>query len=224
MIIHIDHLALTTSCFDDDINILEKFGYKLRFLERNVKNLNIKKQYLRNSTDNHDIALMDCINGMSMEIINYPLKGLERSIFFPKIDNNAITKLKEIQKSFSFNEICFKSYNFTESLKFWKSLGFQIYEYNENNTCLKFRSLITRSDYFVCIENINELKDQCFLDDLGFNSIALISTSAVKDRDLLKKQNFEVTSIDALELNDKKLNIFFTIGPSLELVEIIGIN
>jgi len=222
MIIHIDHLALTTDGFKDDINILEKFGYKLRFLERDIKNLDIKKQFLRNFTKNHDIALLDNINGLSIELINYPVSGVEKSIFYPKINNNTISKLQDVRKGFS--EICFKTHNFSESLKFWKSLDFHVYEQNKNITRLKIRSLINRSDYFVCIENANELEGQCFLDDLGFNSIALISTSITKDRDFLIKQNFDATPIDTLELNGKNLNIFFVKGPSLELLEIIGIN
>ena len=224
MIIHIDHLALTTDGFNDDINILEKLGYKLRFLERNVKNLKIKKQFLRNFTNNHDIALFDSTNGLSIELINYPVRGVKKSIFYPKINDNAVAKLKDMQEGFSFSEISFKSRNFSEALKFWEKLGFQVYEQDKNIVKLKFRSLINRSDYFVCIENVKGLEGQCFLDDLGFNSIAFISTSITKDRDFLIKQNFDATPIDTLELNGKKLNIFFVMGPSLELVEIIGIN
>lgn len=210
MIVHIDHLAFTTTDLMQDIKNLQTNGYSLRFCECAVKNIDIKKDLMRNFTQTHDLALLDHKENISIELIKYP------QIYLPKIN--------EVQKNYDFKKIIINAYNFSESIKFWKCLGFKECSQDTVKACLSFRSLLKNCEYFISLQKKTDFNKKIYLDDLGFSSIALISTSINNDRNLFKKQNFDVTPIEALELNGKKLNIFFAVGPSYELVEIIEIN
>ena len=121
-------------------------------------------------------------------------------------------------------KLIIKTHNFLESIKFWKCVGFQVCSQDSVDACLSFRSLLKNCEYFISLQKKADFNKKIYLDDLGFSSIALISTSINNDRDLLRKHNFDVTPIETLDLNGKKLNIFFATGPSCELVEIIEIN
>ena len=59
------------------------------------------------------------------------------------------------------------------------------------------------------------------LDDKGFNCLAFISTSLERDKQSLERDGFFTTDIESVVTNGKNLRIFFSIGPSGEIVEMI---
>lgn len=71
MIIKIDHIAISSMSFEKHVDILKSVGYKPAFMEKDIKNLQIKRPLLKNFHENHDLALLTSIGNFNIELINH---------------------------------------------------------------------------------------------------------------------------------------------------------
>ena len=251
MIIKIDHIAISSMSFEKHVDILKSVGYKPAFMEKDIKNLQIKRPLLKNFHENHDLALLTSIGNFNIELINHrhinPNYGYIIPLFeFEPISNrltkddqeiysgdsffryvgakdlDALSKLNNLDGTdFQFNKIILKTKNIQRSIEFWKCFGFKVFKAGNDFAVMEFKSLFDTSKYAIYLQKSDTTESEYFLDDKGFNCIAFISNSATHEKQTLFDKGIETTEIEKLVLNGKELNIFFAMGHFGELVEII---
>lgn len=210
MIIKIDHIAYSSLDLDSDIKKFENIGYDLAFKESNLENLSIKKDFLNHFGNKHQLALMTKKICYSIEILNH---------------NNINTSEGFIEpfnlEDENFNKIIINTDNIENSINFWKLLGFSPTQEVDKMQEMKFSSPLESNAFYIYLSyNKPERK---FLDDKGYNCVALITNSAKREQDNLIKKGFSTSEIEELEVNGQKLKIFFVQRDNCEIVEIIEI-
>lgn len=239
MILDIDHIGFYTDNFQKDLDFLQSINYKKFFSESNLKNLNITQDFLTKYSDLKNFALLKSQTGIGIEIITYDHANFEDGYMLPmfeniqnyeKLQNNKnISNIKnhimfsnnQTISEFRFNKIKIKTFDLKNSEKFWKSLGFFNTE-NDSKTILQFNSILTNKNYFIHLENIKS-KKKYKLDDIGFNCLAFICNDVETESRRIAQQGFYVTNIEKFMVNGKNLKIFFSRGPSNEIVEFISV-
>ncbi len=216
MIIKIDHLALSSRDIDRDAKLLEEKGYKIIFKEKSAINLKIKENLLRRFNKFHDLCLLGSENSAPIEIIDHYHINDQQGYMLPIYEN---TDNKD--KTLHFNTALIKTNKFNESIEFWKLFGFKEIKRENNIFTLEFKSPINRTNFSIKIKKDHHNK-RPLLDDRGFNCIAFVSNSAQKEREFLVSKGIKTTPIEEPIINGKPLNIFFAIGPSGELVEVLS--
>lgn len=253
MIIQIDHITISTVHFDIATDCFKKWGYDLRFIEKGVDNLGIKKKFLRTLNPVHDIAFLQLTDSYSVEIINHRSEQNIDSYIIPVIFRNPAEAWMEYQDSLkilnisgkpgilpcidipvfittapqapenAIKAIIVKTNDLKKSLEFWGYLGFKLQETDGIAARMSFISPFRSTSLELIVMESPTEQPGYTLDSTGVSCIALISTSAKKDHDNLSENGITVTEIGILSLNGKTLNIFFILGPCNEIVEIIEI-
>jgi hypothetical protein len=247
MILDIDHIALSSTDFDAYIGIFKKLGYKVRFEEKNVKNLKIKKKLMKNYSNFHDLCLIISKKNLNIELLNHYTKNQEQGFITPIFENLSESFYEKSVKSdsseinsfgnlkvggvpvgikqnknddFIFNKIIVNTNDMEGSKKFWKELGFKSTKGEENR--FSFNSILSNKKYDLYL-NPTKLQHLFHLDDKGWNCIALVTNSINNEKKRMDGK-FETTEVEPIVINNNKLQIFFTRSPGGEIVEIISIN
>ncbi len=218
MILDIDHISICTTHIEQSIENLKSIGYKLRFAERNIKNPTIKKNFLSQFSEKHDLALLDSDKNFSIELINYGYSSNQQTPF-SLFGNKKLSTLQGPSNTFSLD-----IKNIEKTITFWQLLGFKVIQQTSSFAKLKFTSFLKKCDYYLEFKKIKKVNDKCYLDGNGFNSIAFITTSLSKDHENFLEMGLTVTNKEKLFLNDKHLSIFFVKGLNGEIIELIEIN
>jgi len=251
MIIKIDHVAVSSMSFDKHVDILKSVGYKSVFVEKDIKNLQIKCPLLKNFHETHDLALLTSIGNFNIELINHrhinanygyinPLFEFEHisnqlikdyretysgDAFVREVgikDLDALSKLNNLDGTdFQFNKIILKTKDIQKSIEFWECFGFKVFKADNDFAVMDFKSLFDTGKYTIYLQKSNTTENEYFLDDKGFNCIAFVSNSATHEKQILSDKGIKTTEIEKLILNGKELNIFFARGNFGEFVEII---
>lgn len=247
MIIKIDHVALNSISLKEDTKKLKLLGYNHVFTEKNIINPKIKKDLIKQYNKFHDLALFNCKDNIPIELINNWNVNYKKGYITPIFENifedsteikkENFNNFKKIrikyfdvpifikEKSNSvirFNKIVINVNDVENSIKFWECLGFKLIQNEENYIIMKFESFID-SVRWIYLRKIKKSYKH-YLDDKGFNCLALISNFAKKEREIIRAKGFKTTDIEEFKINNKILNIFFSIAPSGELIEIVSIN
>lgn len=252
MILSIDHVAFSPLNFDADIEFLKSLGYRPVFVERNVRNLEIKRKLLRQFDQLQDLALFTKDGNISIELVNH--RHIYSGNFFitPLFENiperfiEVIGEKKCRNKNFieaklgslempvctgedkeenelKFQKMILKTRDIEKSLNFWSLFGFRVIESDNSFAHLEFKSLLKNDTYQMYLQKEEDFSEKFFLDDKGCNCIAFITNSVRNEKELLEKKGIILTETEKISLNKKELNVFFAIGPSGEPVEVIGI-
>ena len=249
MFIKIDHLTYSSTNFNKDVSFFKALNYKIFFHEKKLPNLVIKKIFISFFKKTQDILLLTSKGNFNIELINnlpnnnesyiIPfLYNIPRQLILSESQQTLIkgkiirAKLKDLDiniyhkkendpKKFQFNKLVIQARNLKESILFWRNLGFKFKESYNNCALLEFKSIIESCSYYIYIRHSKKTK-RYYLDNKGISYIALISTSVSSDRIDMEMAGYKVTEIEKAVINKKNLSIFFVIGPSGELVEVIG--
>ena len=252
MIVGIDHIALSSTDFDEHTRFFNALGYEKKFSAKGAENLALKKRLLKRFNSKHDLALLESLGNLSIELLNHGYVGNCKNYMIPIFDGlpKNIAKKKEKvsmgshvffrvdseafggpvyfkesgSEFFGFREIIVKVQNASKSVIFWQSLGFELLEISEDVAVLQFSSLIGKPACKVYLHTSKNVEHRHYLDDEGFNCVALISSSIEKDKIKLESKGFSTTELGKIFVNNRVLNIFFVMGYCGELVEIIGID
>ncbi len=236
MILDIDHVTFTSNNLNNDISVLKRLGYEVRFFERKIKNLDIKKTLLEKFTSSHDLVLLDKSGSFSIELVSYDNIGSKISFYEPffAIENKEFTQdflslsddnISFRSEDFVFNKLLVTVGNICRAVSFWKLLGFKVVLKNNNLVILKFTSLFKKSDFFIYLKEDKSSLKKVFLDSQGFNALAFITSSVDREIKALHLQSdIEITQPRTLMLGQRSLELFFQNGPNGELVEVIGVN
>lgn len=250
MFLEIDHIALTSTIDDDVIQSIELLGYQKKFLNKNVTNSKIKQSLLTKFFKTHDIALFKKKNSFGIELIDHgiirktephiipvfqnlskkmikkttknKIKGIGTEVISKLFDFPVFIKKENSCDDLIFNEIILNTNKLKESTKFWQNLEFKLSSSSQDFSSLKFHSILNNTEYTINLRKIRK-NSEYFLNDKGFSCIAMITNSALKEKELLCQKGILTSDIDTILLNHQLLNIFFAKGPSGEIVEIFSI-
>jgi len=251
MLLDIDHIACSSMQFNKHIEIMKSLDYQPEFLEKNVKNLSIKRPLLNIFSEVHDIVLLKSKGNLSLEFLNHrnihisepyimPVFENLPSKFIEKLDKEKFNEIGVLAKmkffdipiyvnnettrtGFKFNKLVINSQNVLKTNEFFKALGFKEL-LCENDFCkLEFRSVFGAGVYYIYLKKSQKRTSLRYLDDSGPNCLAFISNSTEKEKEILDKENFFTTPIQHITLNKKLMKIFFSKGPENEIIEIISL-
>lgn len=249
MIIDVDHLAISCTDIDEKIKYMTKIGYQPKFVEKKIKNLEIKFEFLDKSPEFHSLALLTSKTSLNIELVDhgyskittqYPLIPIMKNVpqdILTKTDQKIecvgnigyldgfrfpIIHYENSTRDFQFNNILIKTSNLDESIKFWQYFGFSISFKSDNFIVLRFKPVMSEKTYLITLVVSKGISTSLDID--GPSCVALLSTSAKKERNILRERGYNVSKIENLVVNNKELDVFFIKGGHGELVEIISIN
>jgi len=251
MLLDIDHIACSSMQFDKHIEIMKSLGYQPEFLEKNVKNLSIKRPLLSFFSELHDIVLLKSKGNFSLELLNHRNIHVTESYIKPVFENLPSKFIEKIEKEkfkeigvlakmkffnipiyvnnettksdFKFNKLVIDTPNVLKTNQFFKALGFKELLLENDFSKLEFRSVFGAGIYYIYLKKSQSTTSLRYLDDSGSNCLAFISNSAEKEKENLDKENFFTTPIEHITLNKKIMKIFFSKGPENEIIEIISL-
>ena len=201
MILKFDHISF--ACQIEKMNLyIQKFEqYKVIFWEHELKNLEIKKAYMRNFSSLHDIALLNASDQYPIEITGYEECGT-------------------ISQKYALigEKIEIYSQDPDKTINFYKALGFK----NDSEDTFALTPLFDRKKIRLQIKESLYLENTA-LDNTGFGSLAFIINDSQKMRRTLTADGIRVTDIGELCVNGKKLKIFFTDNGVGDIVEFIAL-
>jgi len=209
MFVKIDHISLSSSDFKKDIEFWKKKGYKLEFIEGGIENAEIKRDLLNGCGKLHDLALLTSGKNVSIELMNHGYIMVNNSFIVP--GNGGIESISSL------------TYDLKKSTIFFKAFGFLPVEGSGASHVLRFNFLTTGAVLIINLKESQGASKKYYLNDLGFTCIAFVSNSAARDRDYIEQSGYEVTDIETVVVNKRNFDIFFVIGPSGEIVEVIEI-
>lgn len=250
MIIQIDHIAVSCLKCENEENFVQANGYNLLFKAVDIPNPSMKKIALKTFSEKHTLHFYTNNNNLNIEFIHYDsinsqngfitpvFEGIkpwdtevieERNIFGQKyiyaklnvLETEAFFKESD-NDDFRFKEFMVFTKDMNKSTAFWSKLGFKPVISEQDYSKLKFSSMFSKETFSLILIRDDTRTDKYFIDDNGFNCIGLISNNAVKEKELFMNKGFKTSEIESFESNGKILNIFFLIGPSGEIVEIIS--
>jgi len=210
MIFAIDHIAFTCSDTDEICRRLKEMGYKETFSEIGLANPEIKKGLMKRWTPLHDMFFFEKPPGLNIEVIRYDAVYGGKS--FLSLGDGPL---------FSGNKIIITAPDLEHSYRFWSLFGVKMIKKHDNLYECIFQTPFSRGIAFFLKQGALP-QAETSLDSEGFNCIAFRCTSIVNDRQALIKQGIEVTPIEGVVVNGKKLAIFFVKGAQGEKVEIVG--
>jgi hypothetical protein len=250
MLIEIDHIAISSIRFAEHIKVMKTMGYAPTFIETNIDNLQIKRQLLNRYDAKHDLALLNSVGNIGIELVNHRHIYEADAYIVPIFENIPYDLIEDVKEkkvnnigfyakmkafdapiyisnndhspNLQFKKFVVKTKNIEKSIQFWEFLGFKVIQ-TTPDLILEFRALLHKNIYYLHLQKNNDGNSH-FLDDKGFNCIAFISNSAKNEKEFLDKKGVDTTNIEKFVLGEKILDIFFAKGPSGETVEIISVH
>lgn len=232
MIVLVDHVALSSADFERDLAWLGALGYTVAFDERQVPNPVMKRELLSEYRPVHDLCLLTKPGSVGIELLNHgpvnPAAGYLAAVFenvspeaLPDVlpEESFRNELNPADPAVALRTLAVCCRDVEASRRFWQALGFR--QAGDEQT-LRFQSPLQKDPLSLRLMHQPDLKPSYRLDDAGFNCLALVSTTPERDQAMLREAGFAVTALEDFRRGVKNFRIFFTIGPSGELVEIIG--
>jgi len=236
LILQIAHLTISTINFNDIIKNLTKLGYTTKLLEKNQKNLQIKKNFMTKFSSFHKLALLEFDKNFNIEIVQYEeINMKEQTFLIPSFHNSLIDDNKFIKnienkkqeknflndlKNLEFTDLKISTSDVEKSKIFWKKLGFL--SQTENDSILNFNSLINNQTY--SIELIEKPSNNAFLNDHGISCIAFLTNSITAEKKSFDDDGYLTTDIEFLNIGKNRIAVFFCKNDCGEIVEFIALN
>lgn len=200
MILKFDHISY--SCKQECENNVSFETYNEVFCEKNLLNLQIKKELLECESKHHTIKMLNSSENYPIEITSYP-------------NCNQNGRKYELING----EIAVYTSNPEKTLQYMKNIGFRQVEDN----LLQLKPMLDAGPVMVRVIYDERVPLKWFLDYEGFGSLAFVVDNAVKYKRKLEERGIYVTDAQQLCVNGKNLNIFFSISESGEIVEFISL-
>lgn len=214
MILSIDHIALTCSDSSRACQYLTSMGYKERFAAVNVPNPVIKKNLSQTWCATHDLLFFEKPDSFNIEVIKYDAVYEGKSFLTPVFEHAEYVPGKTIIIS---------AVDLERAYQFWSLFGIKVLTKERDHYVCVFQTPFSKEVFFI-IALSQALCADTLMDLAGFNCIAFVSASLVNDHQLFIKKGINVTPIEDIVVNGKKLFIFFAKGSQGENVEVIGHN
>ena len=206
MLIKIDHVCYTTNKGKGKNIIEANSSYNIVFKEENLINLDIKQGKSRCTNVVHDIIYLESEERIPIEITEYsniewgengPVFNSEISTLYVPTDN--------LQNSIEFFEFC----------------GAKIDEKSMTQAKGRLKGLFDKITLNIEL-NLVEQRQEWILDREGVCCLALVVNDIEKER-VKWLERYNATDIRKLEVNGRKLKIFFGVGKCGETIEVISL-
>lgn len=203
MVIRFDHL--TYVCNNTELEYtLSKFtsiGYREVFREECIPNIPPKKPLLKHPNEKHSLFFLEKDNSIPIEVISYEL-----TTHSPQMIEFA-------------SEGCSFTYN-TRDVEYLKllfeSIGFKRIDEQTYNA----KGVLDKNDSII---NIKEaVNPSALLDNEGFTCPTIFIDSYVKTKAKVEENGFTCTESYPIVINGRDLKIFFAIGKTNEIIELIS--
>ena len=202
MIVKFDHISYSCAIFDEE-NTRQMFNdYEVEFHEIGLKNMSMKYKYMKEIQEKHNIMLLTKASNYPVEITAY--------------DKCIAQKATKYAVNDEWIEIY--SCNPEQTASFFYLLGMKQEE--DGAMCIK-PMLDERALKIKIYETVKDNSN--YLDQEGFGSLAFVVDNAKKQRELFVNNGYECSEIEELNVNGKRLKIFFTNSPTNEIIEFIGL-
>ena len=180
MLLDIDHIAFASSSVERDIEVFHTIGYKEDFVETNIENLTIKRDFLRVFSEHHDISLLKANGSISIELTNHKNIHVCYPYIIPIFENlpydlaehyhdresehiGIKSKIKKIDvpvylrhnrstSQFKFNKLMIYTNDILRSVNFFKILGFRFVDEKNELVTLEFKSLFSNNVYILYLK------------------------------------------------------------------------
>lgn len=206
MIAKIDHVAISSTNLDRDIQSCMSKGYSLTFAEKHIDNLHIKRTLMKTFSIKQSLALLDGHG-------NYPVELIDHGHV---VRGNSRVEL-------NLDELTWKTHTLEESSRFWGMLGFEVQTRDHTSVLMTFKSILHPRPLHLRLLQSRVALPKLYLDSEGPNCLAFITTSPDDQRQILEKHGYQTTDGEQLNLNDKLIEVWFARGPSGELAEFISV-
>lgn len=254
MISQFDHLTLYTPSLSKHRVLLESLGYTMRFYAPALKNPEVKKSLVTRFSPTHNLALFDLPGSLSIELIEEPDPSSACSCIMPIFDGmrkeyieNILENDLEIQgerfceaklhgldahillrdgwgqKTTSFTSFVLQVQDLGQNTRLWQALGWKLKE-KLPLVSLTFRSPLHAFEATLYLKEDASMGSPVPLDSYGFNYVALVSTSAHKERERLLAGGIKTTELEEHHVNGKALDVFFVMGSNVQPIEILGLH
>jgi len=251
MIVLLDHIALTPRNLDEGLSVLRILGYKARFKRMGVAELAIKRDMTTLRYGSQDLLLFDSAGNASLEIVNYGRANETETYMLPILEAIDASQFNRVGER-SIADLCLTEYTLPNSgyhvlvgagqgelfslkgvvimvnqlaasIGFWEAFGFRLCARDPGYAVLACKFPLNNFQFKIYLRKSDAAAGAYHLDDMGFNCLALVSNSVQVERELLDRQGFRTTEIEAFRLNDKNYEIMFAVGPSGEIVELLSV-
>lgn len=205
MIVKFDHISYSCALSQEN-NIRNLFsGYEVQFHEIGLENLSMKRAYMRDVQEEHNIMLLQKKGSYPIEITAY---------------QTCHSRTSGIEDKYVLMDDCILIYseNPEATVMFFELLGMKKGE----DSVLELKPLLDEKTVRIQVCKAEECA-QVYLDDEGFGSLAFVVDNAKKQRQLLKDNNIKCSEVEELVVNGKELKIFFTKSSAGEIIEFIGL-
>lgn len=244
MIIKIDHIALFSNFLEKSIELLKSCGYQVKFVEKDILNPKIKQALMTDFPQRYNICYMEHAKNLDIEIVTADLSSGQHSFLRPRIanlpmqsllntDNGLEISLDELIESdvhtdnniSNLNVITCHVKNIQESISFWKLLGFVNDTSDNSGEKIVFTSILPdQKNIQIAFREVANDGLNYYLNDLGFNCLAFITTSIERDCKKIVKNGFKSTDIEEIFINGRQIRVCFVIGKNGELAELIELS
>lgn len=201
MIVKFDHVSYTCAIGKEDEFKKSFSEYKEAFYEKKIPNLDIKMEFMKLATSQHDLYMMIGEGSYPVEITSYPecVEGKNRLMV-------------------NSDELVILSSDIKETESFYEALGFATGE-----SVMSIRPMLDQTEIKIRIEEERDLPSKTYLDQNGWGILAFVVDNAKKQKRQLESVGVRTTDIQELMVNGKNLKIFFAESNVGDLVELIGI-
>lgn len=206
MIVKLAHITFATR-EDEMQQVIENFaGYETQFIERELPNIEAKRQLFFAEHASHSLAKLDNKNNWPVEVVAYDsCYGISATHLLP--DGRGV----RIPTS-----------NLDESLAFWKQMGFV-----EKCNCSDEVHMTGKFPMDHCAFELNLFQEDSFsnktLDMKGIVAIAFAVTGLPQMINKLNSCGIHASQPEVLTIHGKELEIAFANSSTGDIVELIGI-
>src|SRR3989338_3739201 len=184
----------------------------------------------------HTIHYLKKTDFFNIEIITYDHQGHYHSSFVPRMKLTG--RQKSIMDNYTSSSIAFeplnegdqamplflrlKTSNERESHVFWETVGFKSVTDSLDTDPRQFSFISPfHRDVIIEFEKGNH-ESLVYLDDEGCTSLAFLSSNLEKDHAFFLKRGFLPSKITELEVNKKRIRIFFIRDPGVVIIEFLS--
>ena len=203
MIFKFDHISYSCE-YNQEKQLFSRGGlfekYQIKFVERDLPNVQGKLPLLNHMWSVHDILFCECDGSLPVEVVLYKscCKG-----------NNCL--------DFQNNIIHVRTSKVSKTIDLLTLLGFK-----EKDGLYVFESRLDKMLVFVHVEEVaNKVVSK--LDEIGYTSLAMWSSNGVAEYENFLEHGFSVYDKSQLYVNGKKINVFFITDGQGLIVEVLSL-
>ncbi len=201
MILKIDHIAFT--CQKAEVTEIMKMmeDWHPLFYEKHLKNLEIKKPFMRYWQEDHDIILLNSDRHFPVEITAYEHVAQSENKY-EVLGDTVTVNTSSIERSKAF----------------YHAIGFK----EEGSDRMTLKTVMDQMQLAIKLRIAEKTQDSNYsLDTYGYCCLAFVTNNARREKNRLEKNAIKTTEIIRFRVNGRDMDIFFAWNPLGDMCEFI---